>query len=73
MEEADLLKIEGLAMIGMIVDARIEKNKKGARLLVKTRDGKLLASPYDEPGVIAKSYFIVRKYMEWGSLINRNR
>ncbi len=71
MEEAELLEIEGLAMAGMVVEAKVEKLKNEARLVVKTVDGRTLVSRADDPGVIAKSYFIVKKYMDWGRLINR--
>ena len=73
MEEAELLEIEGLAMAGMVVDAKVEKLKGGSRLVIKTVDGRTIASRVDDPGVIAKSYFIVKKYMEWGRVINKGR
>ncbi|UXD22328.1 hypothetical protein IPA_03575 [Ignicoccus pacificus DSM 13166] len=73
MEGVDLLQIEGLAMNGKIKDAWVEKEGKLARLVAITTDGEKIVSVPEEPGVVAKSFFIVKKYIEWGPLIVENR
>ncbi len=57
-------------MNGLVEDVSIERDDGLSRLVVKLKDGRVVKSLPDEPGVIAKSFFIVKKYIEWGKLIN---
>ena len=60
-------------MNGMIKDAWVERDGKRARLVILTKNGEKVMSAWSDPRVIAKSYFIVRKYIEWGPLITNDR
>ena len=71
MEEVDLLFIEGLALNGLVEEAKVIKEGNKARLWVKTADGKEYVSKKDDPGSVSKSYFLVRVYSQWGKLINQ--
>ncbi|ALU12176.1 hypothetical protein EYM_01080 [Ignicoccus islandicus DSM 13165] len=71
MEEVDLLFIEGLALNGLVEDAKVIEEGGKARLWVRTIDGKEYVSKRDDPGSVRKSYFLVRVYSQWGKLINQ--
>ena len=70
--KVQLLDLEGMAMNGLIKDVKIVDDGKGmAHLVATTVDGKVIETVSDEKGVVAKSYFIILKYIEWGKYIAR--
>ncbi len=71
MKEVDLLFIEGLALNGMVREAKVIDEGKRAKLWVRTIDGEEYVSKADDPGSVRKSFFLVQVYSKWGRLINQ--
>ncbi|HIH91023.1 hypothetical protein [Ignicoccus hospitalis] len=70
-----LLDAEGMAMSGLVEDAKIvEVGKNKAKIVVVTNDGEVLETEEVDKEVAAKSYFIILQYVrQWGKRINVTR
>jgi hypothetical protein len=67
----DLIKIEGLAMSGLVKDIKMLNCEDGrAKLIVSTVDGERMETACIEKDAARRNYGVIRLYLKWSKNIN---